>query len=307
MVAKMKCFCEQHGGRSPLAFVLVLGFVIFSCLGGSPVSAAADVDVCSARSLVDRVLSKRECPLLSPPMPVEVDGDSLDKALSSMGEGYMSVLFYATWCPFSLKVKAEFDVLSSMFPHIRHLTVEESSALPSVFSRYGVHSLPSLLIANQTFRVRYHGPRDIGSLTLFYTKITGAEAEVYSVGVESGVRSWNGSLREMLMRERYLVMSVLFLCFRAFIYVLPGVHSRLRTLWALHGRNVNFGAIFGSLSTLLEQAAHVLNFKRLWSKLRQSKMRKFHKGANNARVWASSLASVSLGESSSSSGRADKP
>ncbi|CAN6481627.1 unnamed protein product [Victoria cruziana] len=313
-MTKMKGFCKQRGVWL-LGSALLLGFVILSCLGGLPVVAAADFDVCTARSIVDRVLPTSQCPLISPPTPLEVDGNSLVEALSFKfaGEGYTSVLFYATWCPFSLKARAEFDVLSSMFPHIRHLAVEESSILPSVFSRYGVHSLPSLLISNRTFRVRYRGPRDRESLALFYTKITGDEAEVYSgsptVGMERDVGSWNGSLKEILMRERYLVMSVLFLCIRAFIYVFPGVFSRLKTFWALHGRNMNFGAIFGSRSTMLEQAAHVLNLKRLWSKQRQSQMRKFHKGANNARVWASSLASVSLGESSSS-GRAesaDKP
>lgn len=43
----------------------------------------------------------------------------------------------------------------------------------SVFSRYGIHSLPSLLMVNQTSKVQYHGPKDLQSLVQFYEKTTG--------------------------------------------------------------------------------------------------------------------------------------
>lgn len=43
----------------------------------------------------------------------------------------------------------------------------------SVFSRHGIPSFPSILIVNQTSRVRYHGPKDFLSLVQFYQKITG--------------------------------------------------------------------------------------------------------------------------------------
>lgn len=43
----------------------------------------------------------------------------------------------------------------------------------SVFSRYGVHSFPSILIMNGTMRVRYRGSKDLISLLLFYMKTTG--------------------------------------------------------------------------------------------------------------------------------------
>ena len=43
----------------------------------------------------------------------------------------------------------------------------------SVFSRYGIHSVPSLLIVNQTTRIRHHGSKDVQSLVSFYKITTG--------------------------------------------------------------------------------------------------------------------------------------
>jgi len=61
----------------------------------------------------------------------KVTGDELDRDLGhASGNAYFSIFFYATWCPFSRKVRPVFDALSSMFPQIRHLAVEESSAMP---------------------------------------------------------------------------------------------------------------------------------------------------------------------------------
>ncbi|KAL1060902.1 hypothetical protein V6Z11_1Z061500 [Gossypium hirsutum] len=36
------------------------------------------------------------------------------------------------------KIASEFDIIGSMFPQLEHLAVEESSASPSIFSRYGI-------------------------------------------------------------------------------------------------------------------------------------------------------------------------
>ncbi|KAG0489137.1 hypothetical protein HPP92_007948 [Vanilla planifolia] len=94
-----------------------------------------------------------------------VSGDTLDKELELAKNGaYYAVLFYAPWCPFSRSIRPIFDLLSSMFPETQHLVVEESSAMPSVFSRYGIHSFPSILLANRTARIKYHGSKDIDSL-----------------------------------------------------------------------------------------------------------------------------------------------
>jgi len=43
----------------------------------------------------------------------------------------------------------------------------------SIFSRYGIHSLPSVLMVNGTSRVRYRGPKNLDSLVKFYKKTTG--------------------------------------------------------------------------------------------------------------------------------------
>lgn len=137
------------------------------------------------------------------------------------------------------------------------------------------------------------------------TPAAGTEPELFPVkspvGEESATRLRHGSMWETLRRERYLALSVLFLCLRAFIYICQWLFFRMKVLWDMHGRRISLRRVFENRSPLLEQAAHVLNVKRLWSKLRLSEMRKFQKGARSAKVWASSLASVSLGESSSSS------
>lgn len=61
----------------------------------------------------------------------KTDGESLDKALrSSQKDEVTAILFYASWCPFSTDVKLKFGALSSMFPQIRHVMVEQSKATP---------------------------------------------------------------------------------------------------------------------------------------------------------------------------------
>jgi len=43
---------------------------------------------------------------------------------------YIAVLYYAAWCPFSRELRPVYDVLSSVFPSIHHVAVEESSVRP---------------------------------------------------------------------------------------------------------------------------------------------------------------------------------
>lgn len=63
---------------------------------------------------------------------MQVDGDLLDRRMNANhGNAYTSILFYASRCPFSRAVRPKFDILSSMFPQIKHLIVEQSQALPS--------------------------------------------------------------------------------------------------------------------------------------------------------------------------------
>ena len=113
------------------------------------------------------------------------------------------------------------------------------------------------------------------------------------------IQSWNeSSSMEIVKREPYLAFSVLFLCLRVLLSTLPEVLSRLKAFWVSYAPHLNL-EIFGETSQLFARALHMVDVRRVWTKLRLCKTRNFHQGAKNARVWASSLASVSLGESSS--------
>lgn len=68
---------------------------------------------------------------------LQVDGELLDRALTSkQRNGYTSVLFDASWCPFSHDVRPTFETLSSMFPQMEHYTIEQSSARPRCLLTY---------------------------------------------------------------------------------------------------------------------------------------------------------------------------
>ncbi|KAG6433194.1 hypothetical protein SASPL_104802 [Salvia splendens] len=252
-----------------------------------------------------------QCPLsihCSSP-PIQVNEESLENAMSSIQDNeYTAVLFYASWCPFSSIFKSRFSTLSSMYPQIKHIMVDQTSVLPSVFSRYGIHSVPSLLIVNKTTRVRYHGRKDLHSIVNFYKKATGLDPVVDMVedttcNIESEERvfgDWKGaSLKEIFLREPYLLVSVVFVMSRAFLYLFPEIASHIMSIWLAYIPHLNMG-IFGESRQLIGRALHLIDVERIWSKLKVCKTRNFHKGARNARVWASSLASVSLGETSSS-------
>ncbi|CAI9768663.1 unnamed protein product [Fraxinus pennsylvanica] len=253
---------------------------------------------------------KSQCPvsILFSSFPIQMDGDSFDRVMSSNQEiVYTSILFYASWCPFSSIFQSRFAALSSMYPQIKHVMIEQSSAMPSVFSRYGIHSVPSLLIVNQTARMKYHGLKDLHSLVNFYKRTTGLDPVVEmsedkinsSENDQKVLQLWCGSsLKDTFSWEPYLVLSVVFVLSRAFLYFFPEIVSRAMALWLAHIPHLNMG-IFGESRQLLERVFQLIDIKRIWSKLKLCKTRNFHKGARNARVWASSLASVSLGESSS--------
>ncbi|KZV44859.1 5'-adenylylsulfate reductase-like 5-like [Dorcoceras hygrometricum] len=238
---------------------------------------------------------------------IQVDGELLESVISSSQKNvYTAVLYYASWCPFSSTFLSKFSTLSSMYPQIKHLMIEQSSAVPSVFSRYGIHSVPSLLIINQNTRWKYHGRRDLMSLVSFYKRATGLDPVVdmfedNSCGPASDQKifnPWNGgSLTEIIWRELYLVLSVLFVLSRAIFYFFPAIVSRFTEIWFACIPHLNLG-IFGESRQLIGRLFYLIDVKRVWSKLKVCKTRNFHEGARNARVWASSLASVSLGETS---------
>lgn len=243
----------------------------------------------------------------SPNSPLQVGSDFLDRILNSKGNNaYTSVLFYASWCPFSHNVRSTFKILSAMFPHIEHLEVEESLVVPRV------HSFPTILMVKQTSKLRYMGAKDLNTLVRFYRKTTGWEPIQYvdmeqPISLEGSgefvMRSWVGSSPyEILRREPYLVLSLLFLCVAVLINALPKVLLHFKPLWVAYGPHLNLG-IFGETSQILGRLLQMINLKMIWTKLKLCKTSGFHqcaKNMRNARVWASSLASVSLGKASSS-------
>ncbi|KAJ0261139.1 5'-adenylylsulfate reductase-like 7 [Hirschfeldia incana] len=266
---------------------------------------ASSVDVCDHHDEFEvfRFGIERKCPpfMYSRP-PLEVDGDLLDRFMDAHNHGnaYTSILFYSSRCPFSSSVRPKFEALSSMFPHIGHLVVEQSQALPS----YGIHSLPSILMENQTLRMRYIGPKDLASLIQFYQQTTGLkpvqfvdEAEPTSLDTDGNLITWlhNGSsLREIAERDPYLVLALMFLSLKLAILIFPIVEARLKTLWAAHVPQLSLG-ILGETSQLFGRALHMIDVRRLWIKQRLTKTRDFQERAKNA------LASVSLGKSTSQS------
>eukprot|EP00268_Persea_americana_P023076 TRINITY_DN22764_c0_g1_i7.p1 TRINITY_DN22764_c0_g1~~TRINITY_DN22764_c0_g1_i7.p1 ORF type:complete len:278 (+),score=32.80 TRINITY_DN22764_c0_g1_i7:149-982(+) len=243
---------------------------------------------CPPQTLAFVSTLESQCPLsLSTELPaaLEVAGEFLEGALSSdQSNTHTSILFYASWCPFSQSVRSTFDILSSMFPQIKHFTVEESSIMPVVFSRYGVHSLPSILIANQTSSTRYCGSKDLSLLIPFYKRTTGFDPLVDFTKHESSYLGslkslpWDGSLSEILRREPFLVFSLLFLFLKALLYSFPKMLACLREFWVSQCWRPNVG-IIGETGLLLERIVHVIDIKRAWSRLRF---------CENARIWASS-------------------
>ncbi|XVE90168.1 hypothetical protein DITRI_Ditri20bG0056500 [Diplodiscus trichospermus] len=293
---------SSSSSSSSLLLLYITTLYLTRCVLGS--------SICSHEADVFLKNLHFQCPPSTSPIPpLKVDGNLLDRALTSkQRNGYTSVLLYASWCPFSHSLRPKFDILSSMFPQVEHLEVEQSSAMPSTFSRYGIHSLPSILIVNQTSRIRYRGKKDLPSIVQFYEKTTGFEPEQYIAEKElvlSGdynkypIQLWKeSSPMQIVKREPYLAFAVLFLCLRALLSVFPQVLSRLKAFWASYAPHLNL-EIFGETSQLFTRALHMVDVRRAWTKLRLCKNRNFHQGAKSARVWASSLASVSLGESSS--------
>lgn len=114
------------------------------------------------------------------------------------------------------------------------------------------------------------------------------------------MQSWMGeSVDEIMKRDPYLLFSVLFIFLRVVLYIFPKVLYHFRAIWSSYQPHLNL-EIFGETRQILGRILHLIDVKRVWSKLKLSKSRNFTRGARNARVWASSLASVSLGKTSTS-------
>lgn len=103
----------------------------------------------------------------------------------------------------------------------------------------------------------------------------------------------------ILRSDPLLTFSLVFVCLRIAIFKLPHVLYHLNNLCRSYKPHLNL-EVFGETRQLMERILHMIDIRRAWAKLRLCKTKNFHKGARSARVWASSLASMSLGKSSSS-------
>ncbi|WVZ90525.1 hypothetical protein U9M48_036819 [Paspalum notatum var. saurae] len=244
---------------------------------------------------------RASCPASADAFPAEkVNGEELLRILDGKEE-YTAVLFYASWCPFSQRIRPIFDDLSSMFPQIKHLAVEESNIMPTIFSRYAVRTLPSIIIAHRSYAFWSLGSKDLDSLANLYTAVTGQEPVAYigprkwrTAQSSHYAKLWNSSISEAVKQEPYLAFSILFICLRIFLFFFPKFFALIEGFWRQHFQQTNLG-ILAKLTQLLECVPHAVDVRKVWSKLR------LMAGAKNTRVWAS-LTSVSLGGQSSPRG-----
>ncbi|KAE9588776.1 hypothetical protein Lal_00042274 [Lupinus albus] len=257
----------------------------------------------ASSSLFLYALQSQCSPSISPNPPLQVDGNFIEGVLSGRKRaGYVSILFYASSCPFSRKTLPEFEGLSSMFPHVEHFALEQSLTFPSLFSKLGIRSLPAILLVNQTSRMRYDGPKNLKSLVEFYERNTGFEASDNAVvGQLSSLLSDEHAttkslmglpLKEISSREPYLVFSILFLCLRILLFVLPEIMLHIQAFWFSYVPQLNL-QIFGETSQVIGRVLNLIDVRKIWTELRLCKIRNFHERARSARVWASTLASVS--------------
>ncbi|KAK3136717.1 hypothetical protein QOZ80_5BG0441370 [Eleusine coracana subsp. coracana] len=228
----------------------------------------------------------------------ELNGEQLLRVLGG-NQDYTAVLFYASWCPFSQRMRPVFDDLSSMFPQIKHVAVEESNVMPAVLSRYGVRSLPSVIIAHGSYAFWPLGSKDLDSLINFYNAVTDQEPFAYIGSRKWGTAQsthyaelWNSSVRETVKSEPYLAFSIMFICLRIFLFLFQKFFAVIKGFWVQYFRHINLG-VLAKLTQLLECVPHAVDVTKIWSRWR------LMVGVKNAKVWASSLTSVSLGGQSS--------
>lgn len=315
---------RKFGGAIAFAFVVV---VVFGGLTFAQRARVSEPGSCPAVSLTDAVLGFRDsfCDLhqggeLNDIAVIEGDEVSLQKALHlvySLGQDYVAILFYASWCPFSRNFRPSFSVLSSLYPSIPHFAIEESAIRPSILSKYGVHGLPTLFLLNSTMRVRYRGSRSLASLVAFYGDVTGIKndsRDQLSLGKvedlsndesddinepENCPFSWARSPENMLRQETYLALAIIFVVLRLMYSLFPYLLELGRQTWSRYMQHAR-------IRTLWEHPMRFLNrAKQLFGSMKDPcKGANFQEGAINARAWASkSLASaVAIGDASTSRG-----
>lgn len=218
---------------------------------------------------------KRQCPItIFPTWPIEIEGESIIKFWKSNGQNaYIAILFYASWCPFSMDVQPKFAALSSMYPQIHHVMVKHSSPLSLVFFVHRIHGVPSIVLVNRTTNLQHYGPKDLNSLLHFYQQSTGLDPVVYLTEDEINSfksrptvgRSWNQrSWKDMAASEPYLAYSLLFILLKI-LYVIA--------LWVRYIPHL-IPEIFGKSRQLL------VDLKKAFSKPKVWNNRNLHKQQN---------------------------
>ncbi|KAK4745188.1 hypothetical protein SAY87_011500 [Trapa incisa] len=301
--------------------LLVLGRLVpsTSALSGT------DPALCEKESISELILGFRDnhCPLhgfsdlLMFVRVTEGDEVSLQRALNLIQRNshkYVAVLFHASWCPFSRVFGPIFSLLSSLYPFIPHVSIEESAVRPSILSKYGVHGFPILFIMNSTTRVRYHGTRSLSSLVAFYNDVTGMESSTQDCTILEDRRDippdhkehgnhevencpfwWARSPENLLQQETCLALATIFVILRLLYFLYPTICQLSYRIWE-YIRNVRLLSSLDNLLSYLKQAVPLRSCLR-----EPSKRRNLQEGAMNARVWASkSLARVEIGDASTS-------
>jgi hypothetical protein len=103
---------------------------------------------------------------------------------------------------------------------------------------------------------------------------------------------WNRSICETVKSDPYLTFSIMFLCLRVFLFLFQKLFTVIKGFWTQYFTHINLG-VLAKLTQLLECVPHAVDVRKFWSKWR------LMVGVRNAKVWASSLTSVSLGGQSS--------
>uniref|UniRef100_A0A2P2K334 Thioredoxin-related family protein n=1 Tax=Rhizophora mucronata TaxID=61149 RepID=A0A2P2K334_RHIMU len=316
--------------RTAMALVVICGRLMSSAVAVAATAAAEKptrFPICPTESVTDIVLGFRDrhCVFFGGAVSsyfagvTEGDEISLLKALNMVQKNsreYVALLFYASWCPFSRNCRPSFSFLSSLYPSILHLMIEESSIRPSILSKYGVHGFPTLFLLNSTMRVRYHGSRTLGSLVAFYSDITGIRTASLDKGSldkivhlsnyekhnqseqENCPFSWARSPENWFRQETYLTLASAFVLLRFLYLCFPTLQAFAQFVWTRHIAIIRLGSLLEHARAYLNQVIQLFVSMKV-----PCKKSNLQEGAINARAWASkSLATVSIGDASSSRG-----
>ncbi|EPS62898.1 hypothetical protein M569_11894, partial [Genlisea aurea] len=230
------------------AHALLLLLLFFSRATGS--NSASNPPVCPLNTVPEFVFPSKNdvCSAGGGGGVIQGNEITLQKTLSSIHRNeyeYAALLFYSSWCPFSLPLRPIFSMLSSIFPSIPHFAIEESSIRPSILSKYGVHGFPSLILLNSTMRVRYQGSRTLDSLIAFYKEFTGNLVPLEGNGSSSrcSVKDeksfeeegcpfpWARSPENLLRQETYLTLATIFVISRLVHLIFPTFRRYARSAW----------------------------------------------------------------------------